>query len=135
RTVIPRAEIAGPPAKSLDSERWAGAVDSAGGTTLATILTRMRYHASVAACGLAGGSQLQTTVIPFLLRGVNLLGIDSVMAPLAERRAAWDRLARDLPKGKLSSIASTIPLSGILECADRILAGEVKGRIVIDVNA
>src|SRR5712691_4965023 len=96
-----RATLAAKPSRPLDSERWAGAIDAIGGTTLATILTQLKYRASVAACGLAGGSDLPATVIPFLLRGVNLLGIDSVMCPRKLRIEAWRRLARDLPLDKL----------------------------------
>ena len=99
--LIERAALAATPARPLDSERWAGAIDAVGGTTLATILTQLKYRASVAACGLAGGSDLPATVIPFLLRGVNLLGIDSVMCPREERIEAWRRLARDLPLDRL----------------------------------
>ncbi len=95
--LIDRAELATPPARPLDSERWAGVVDAVGGTTLAHVLTQVKYGGGVAACGLAGGSDLPTSVIPFLLRGVNLLGIDSVMCPIERRRAAWARLVRDLP--------------------------------------
>ena len=99
--LIDRASLAAKPARPLDSERWAGAVDAVGGTTLATILTQLYYRASVAACGLAGGSEVPATVIPFLLRGVNLLGIDSVMCPRDERIEAWQRLARDLALDRL----------------------------------
>jgi len=95
--LIDRAALAAMPTRPLDRERWAGAVDAVGGTTLATILTQLNYRASVASCGLTGGSDLPATVIPFLLRGVNLLGIDSVMCPYEERVAAWRRLAGDLP--------------------------------------
>ena len=94
KTIIDRAELAKTPTRPLDSERWAGAIDAVGGTTLATILTQLRYHSAVASCGLAGGSEFSATVIPFLLRGVNLLGIDSVMCPLPRRRTAWSSAAR-----------------------------------------
>jgi acrylyl-CoA reductase (NADPH) len=102
---------------------------------LATILTQLKYRASVAACGLAGGSDLPATVIPFLLRGVNLLGIDSVMCPREERITAWQRLARDLPRDKLDRMTETVPLSASPELAPKILAGGIRGRIVIDVTA
>jgi acrylyl-CoA reductase (NADPH) len=132
--VIDRAILAAKPSRPLDSERWAGAVDAVGGTTLATILTQLKYRASVAACGLAGGSDLAATVIPFLLRGVNLLGIDSVMCPREERIEAWRRLARDLPLDKLDQMTETAPLSALPELAPKILAGETRGRIVVDVT-
>jgi len=133
--LIDRAALAQKPARPLDRERWAGAIDAVGGATLATVLTQVKYRASVAACGLAGGSDLPATVIPFLLRGVNLLGIDSVMCPRDERIEAWHRLARDLPLDKLETITQTVPLAEVPALAPRILKGEVRGRIVIDVNA
>jgi len=128
---IDRAELAKPPARPLDSEKWAGAIDSVGGTTLASVLTQMAYRSSVASCGLAGGSELNTTVVPFLLRGVNLLGIDSVMCPIDRRRAAWQRLARDLPKDKLDALTETVPIESVGDWAGRILKGGVRGRLVV----
>jgi acrylyl-CoA reductase (NADPH) len=133
--LIDRSTLAAGPVRPLDSERWAGAVDAVGGTTLATILTQLNYRASVAACGLAGGSDLPATVIPFLLRGVNLLGIDSVMCPRDERTEAWQQLARDLPLDRLERITQTVPLSALPELAPKILKGEVRGRTVVDVAA
>lgn len=133
--VMPRAVLATAPKRPLDSERWDGAVDAVGGTTLATILTQLRYRASVAACGLAGGSDLPTTVIPFLLRGVNLLGIDSVMCPREQRIEAWSRLARDLPLDRLDRMIEEVPLSQIAGLASRILGGQIRGRTVIDVHS
>jgi acrylyl-CoA reductase (NADPH) len=133
--LIDRATLAGKPSRPLDSERWAGAVDAVGGTTLATILTQLKYRANVAACGLAGGSDLPATVIPFLLRGVNLLGIDSVMCPRDERTDAWQRLARDLPLDRLEQMTQTVPLSTLPELAPKILKGEVRGRTAVDVSA
>ena len=130
--IIDRASLSSPPARPLDSERWAGAIDAVGGVTLATILTQLKYRASVAACGLAGGSDLPASVIPFLLRGVNLLGIDSVMCPPKERAEAWERLARDLPQGHLARMTTTVPLSQLPALAPRILQGGVRGRIVVD---
>ncbi|HXP30516.1 MAG TPA: MDR family oxidoreductase [Stellaceae bacterium] len=132
---IDRAELAKPPARPLDNERWAGAVDAVGSTTLASILTQLRYRASVAACGLAGGNDLPASVIPFLLRGVNLLGIDSVLCPLERRRVAWNRLARDLPAEALESMTETVPLAALPELGRRILEGGIRGRIVVDLQA
>jgi acrylyl-CoA reductase (NADPH) len=131
---VDRAELAKAPARPLDGERWAGAIDSVGGTTLATVITQLAYRASVASCGLAGGSDLALTVVPFLLRGVNLLGIDSVMCPADRRRAAWQRLARDLPQDKLDAITETIPLDSVGDWAGRILKGGVRGRLVIAMS-
>jgi acrylyl-CoA reductase (NADPH) len=133
--IVERGALAQPPAKPLDSERWAGAVDSVGGTTLATVLTQMKYRGSVAACGLAGGSKLDTTVIPFLLRGVNLLGIDSVMCPMPQRREAWQRLARDLPLDKLDSMIVAAKLADLPRLAGDILKGQVRGRVVVETGA
>ena len=134
-SIIDRAELATPPNKPLAGERWAGAVDAVGGTTLASLLAAMRHRASVAACGLAGGNELHTTLVPFLLRGVNLLGIDSVLSPRAERQQAWRRLTTDLPMDKLDAMTSVAPLAEVPALAARILKGEVRGRLVIDVNA
>jgi len=133
--VVERASLAVEPKRPLDTERWAGAIDAVGGTTLATVLTQLKYGGAVAACGLAGGNALATTVLPFLLRGVNLLGIDSVMCPIAPRREAWARLVRDLPMDKLDALTETAPLSALPTLAGQILKGEVRGRVVIDVNA
>jgi acrylyl-CoA reductase (NADPH) len=133
--LIDRAALAAKPTRPLDRERWAGVIDAVGGMTLATVLTQLKYRASVAACGLAGGSDLPATVIPFLLRGVNLLGIDSVMCPPDERIEAWRRLARDLPLDKLEALTETVPLADVPGLAPRILKGEVRGRIVIDLAA
>lgn len=132
--VIHRSTLASPPARPLDRERWDGAIDAIGGVTLATILTQLKYRASVAACGLAGGSDLATTVIPFLLRGVNLLGIDSVMCPKDLRAEAWRRLAHDLPLDRLDRMIEEIPLSQVVGLAPRILSGQLRGRTVIDVH-
>src|SRR2546421_377654 len=121
--LIDRAALAAKPSRPLDRERWAGAIDAVGGTTLATVLTQLKYRASVAVCGLAGGSDLPATVIPFLLRGVNLLGIDSVMCPRDERIEAWGRLARDLPLDKLEALTQTVPLADALGFAPRSLKG------------
>jgi acrylyl-CoA reductase (NADPH) len=134
-TIVDRSELAAPSSRPLLSERWIGAVDAVGGTTLAHVLATLKYHSSVAACGLAGGNELATTVLPFLLRGVNLLGIDSVMCPKPLRAEAWHRLARDLPTAKLDALTSRAGLRDLPGLADRILAGQVRGRMVIDVNA
>ena len=120
--------------KPLEAERFSGAVDAVGGTTLAGLLTRMKYDSSVAACGLAGGSGLSTTVLPFILRGVNLLGIDSVMIPLQRRVEAWNRLAQDLPLMHLEEAMQTVTLEEVPRLAQEILAGQVRGRIVVDLS-
>jgi acrylyl-CoA reductase (NADPH) len=117
----------------LDSEAWAGVIDSVGGSTLATVLPQIMAHGSVASCGLAGGAKLETTVIPFLLRGVNILGIDSVMCPIDRRRTAWSRLAKDLPVEKLDSTIQTATLENIAGYAPEILAGKVRGRVVVEI--
>jgi acrylyl-CoA reductase (NADPH) len=131
--IIDRAAFSTAPSRPLDRERWDGAIDAVGGATLATILTQLRYRASVAACGLAGGSDLPGTVIPFLLRAVNLLGIDSVMCPREPRIEAWRRLARDLPLDKLDAMTDEVKLSQVADLAPRILGGQVRGRTVINV--
>ena len=131
--LIDRATLAAKPSRPLDAERWAGAIDAVGGTTLATILTQLKYRASVAACGLAGGSDLPATVIPFLLRGVNLLGINSVMCPRDERTEAWQRLVHDLPLDRLDRMTETVALSALPGLAPKILGGATRGRIVVDV--
>ncbi|HUN48225.1 MAG TPA: MDR family oxidoreductase [Stellaceae bacterium] len=133
--IVERAILAKPPQRPLDSERWAGAVDAVGSTTLASVLTQLKYGASVAACGLAGGNDLPTTVIPFLLRGVNLLGIDSVMCPKPRREAAWARIVGDLPMEKLDALTEVQPLSALPDLAGKILKGGIRGRVVIDVRA
>jgi acrylyl-CoA reductase (NADPH) len=132
--LIDRAALAEKPTRPLDRERWAGAIDAVGGNTLATILTQLRYRAAAAACGLAGGSDLPASVIPFLLRGVSLLGIDSVMCPRDERVAAWNRLARDLPLDRLDRMTETVPLADLPDLAPRILKGAVRGRVVVAVG-
>lgn len=118
----------------LQKERWAGAVDVVGGMTLVNVLAQTKYGRAVAACGLAGGADLPGTVLPHILRSVALLGVDSVMAPLAKREQAWQRLARDLPASKLAEITRVEPMSKLVELAGSILAGEVRGRVVIDVK-
>ncbi len=135
KTFVDRAELAKPVSRPLDSERWAGAIDAVGSTTLATLLTQLKYGGSVAACGLAGGNDLPASVVPFLLRGVNLLGIDSVMCPADRRQAAWARLARDLPMEKLDALTEVVPLDAVVELSKKILKGGIRGRIVIDLAA
>jgi acrylyl-CoA reductase (NADPH) len=132
--IIDRAELAEPSSRPLESERFAGCIDAVGGTTLARVLGQMKYRCSVAAVGLAGGSDLHATVIPFLLRGVNLLGIDSVYQPMAPRRAAWQRLARDLDLAKLEDMIVAAGLQDLPRLADDILQGRVQGRVVVDPN-
>ena len=128
-----RAELAGP-AKPLAKERWAGAIDAVGGTMLANIISMIGYHGAVAACGNAGGMELPTSVAPFILRGISLLGIDSVRQPKAVRIAAWDRLAKDLDPKKLAAMTTRIPFSGIVNAAHDIMAGKVRGRLVVDIG-
>jgi acrylyl-CoA reductase (NADPH) len=130
--VIDRNELSGP-AKPLAKERWAGGVDSVGSTTLANLLSMTKYGGAVAACGLAAGMDLPSSVAPFILRGVCLLGIDSVMCPIEPRKAAWQRLATDLDRAKLAEITQEIPLSEVVEWGPKILAGQVRGRIVVKI--
>tara|TARA_B100000674_G_C37934098_1_gene959443 strand:- start:312 stop:1310 length:999 start_codon:yes stop_codon:yes gene_type:complete len=132
--IFPREDFAGPAKAPLNSERWAGAVDTVGANTLANVLSQMKYGCSVAACGLAGGSKLDTTVIPFLLRGVNLLGIDSVVQPHDARCAAWKRISSDLPLKRLDSLTQTISLRDVPKAATDILNGSVRGRLIIDFS-
>ncbi len=122
------------PGKPLQAERWAGVVDAAGSHTLANACAQTRYGGAVAACGLAQGMDLPITVLPFILRGVRLLGIDSVMAPMPARLQAWDRLARDLDLQLLDLIAQEIALSEVVDTAARFMSGEVRGRYIVDVN-
>lgn len=132
-TIVPRADLAAEKPKPMQSERWNHAVDTVGGRVLANLLPGMRYGTSVAACGNAGGNDFATTVLPFILRGVNLLGIDSVMKPLPERKQAWARLVRDLPLDRLDAMTSVFGLRDLPELGARILKGQVRGRVVIDV--
>jgi acrylyl-CoA reductase (NADPH) len=129
--IVARADLADAPTRPLDKELWAGAIDSVGGPMLARVLTQMKYGGSVAAVGLAGGANLPATVIPFLLRGVNLLGIDSVMKPYADRLAAWQRVAQDLPLDKLESMIEPASLDDLPRLGEAILKGQVKGRVVV----
>ena len=130
--IVPRDELAGKQ-KPLLKERWAGGVDAVGSHVLANLLAATRYNGTVAACGLAAGMDLPVTVAPFILRGVTLAGIDSVYVPGPRRRAAWHRLAKDLPAGRLTSISRTIDLAAVEEAAGELLAGRIKGRLVVDL--
>jgi len=130
--VIDRSELSGP-AKPLAKERWAGGIDSVGSTTLANILSMTKYRGAIAACGLAAGMDLPSSVAPFILRSVCLLGIDSVMCPIELRKVAWSRLASDLDPGKLIEITHEIGLDEVIAAGAKILAGEVRGRIVVKI--
>ena len=132
--VIDRADLAAP-GRALGKERWAGAVDAVGSHTLANVIAQTRYGGAVTACGLAQGMDLPASVAPFILRGVTLVGIDSVMAPTPRRIEAWSRLARDLDLGKLEAMTTRVTLADVPAVAARILEGQVRGRIVVDVNA
>jgi acrylyl-CoA reductase (NADPH) len=133
--IVPRADLAETVKRPLESETWTGCVDAVGGAMLARVLGQMKYGASVAAVGLAGGAGLPATVVPFLLRGVNLLGIDSVMQPYANRVRAWERIGRDLPMDKLEAMIQPATLADLPELGAEILRGQVRGRVVVDVNA
>jgi acrylyl-CoA reductase (NADPH) len=118
----------------LAKERWAGGIDAVGSTTLANLLSMTRYGGAVAACGLAGGMDLPASVAPFILRGVCLYGIDSVMCPIEQRREAWKRLETGLDRSKLAAMTREIGFSGVPEAAAAILAGQVRGRIVVKIG-
>jgi len=131
--VIERGELTGTP-RALGKERWAGGIDTVGSATLANVLSMTSYGGAVAACGLAGGMDLPTSVAPFILRGVCLLGIDSVMCPLKRRREAWNRLASDLDRGKLAAMTSEVGLGQVQDFGSAILEGRVRGRIVVKIG-
>ena len=133
-SVIDRAEYA-ERGKPMQRERWAGVIDTAGSNTLANACAQTKYGGAVAACGLAQGADFPATVMPFILRGVSLLGIDSVMAPKGPRLKAWERLARDLDASSLDAIAQEIGLGDAIETAERFMDGTIKGRYVVNVNA
>jgi len=133
--IVARQDLNETVKRPLEGETWAGCVDAVGGAMLARVLGQMKYGASVAAVGLAGGAGLPATVIPFLLRGVNLLGIDSVMQPFENRQRAWARIARDLPMDKLEAMIVPATLSDLPKLGKDILKGQVKGRVVVDLNA
>ena len=131
--IVDRRELAAP-GKPLAKERWAAGVDSVGSTTLANLLAMTKYRGAIAACGLAGGMDLPSSVAPFILRGVSLLGIDSVMAPKAVRLEAWQRLARALDQDKLAAMTSTIGLADVIEAGKAIVAGKIRGRTVVEIG-
>ncbi len=131
--IIERKELSGPP-RPLAKERWAGGIDAVGSTTLANVLSMTRYGGAVAACGLAGGMDLPGSVAPFILRGISLLGIDSVMCPLPLRREAWRRLETDLDWSKIAAMVSEIGLADVIAAGQRIVEGQVRGRIVVKIG-
>ena len=132
--IIERSEMMIEPKRPLQGEYWAGCIDAVGGKMLANVLTQIKHGGCVAACGLAGGANLATTVIPFLLRGVNLLGVDSVMCPIGRRKEAWARLAKDIPSQAVGNITQIVGLEELPDLADKILAGQIAGRVVVDLN-
>jgi acrylyl-CoA reductase (NADPH) len=131
--VIARADLTGS-ARPLAKERWAGGIDTVGSTTLANVLSMTRYGGAVAACGLAGGMDLPTSVAPFILRGVSLLGIESVMSPLTVRNQAWKRLATELDRHKLAKMVEEIDLGGVIEMGKKIVEGGIRGRLVVKIQ-
>jgi acrylyl-CoA reductase (NADPH) len=131
--IVSREELSGP-AKPLAKERWAGGIDTVGSTTLANVLSQTSYGGAVAACGLAGGMDLPTTVAPFILRGVSLIGIDSVMCPQKRRREAWKRLDSDLDRAKLADMTTEIGLFDVIEAGRQIVEGRVRGRLVVKIG-
>lgn len=132
--ILDRAALSAPSKRPLDTERWAAAIDNVGGDTLAGLLRSMAIGGSVASCGLAGGAAFNGTVFPFILRGVNILGIDSVRVPNAQRREIWGRVVRDLPLALLDEMITVAPLKDIFELGEQIVAGKIRGRTVIDVT-
>ena len=131
--VVDRAEIAAP-GRALEGETWAAAIDTVGGDTLAGIIRALAYNGAVAACGNAGGVQLNTTVFPFILRGTKLLGVESVLCPFNRRQVAWARLAQDLTPELLDSLVQVVSLANVPEVSRQIVAGQIRGRVVVDVN-
>ncbi len=131
--IIDRESLSKPP-RPLESERWSGAVDTVGGTTLARLLAGARLHGCVAACGLAASAELQTTVMPFILRGVSLRGVDSAWCQMDRRKEAWQRLAREMPLELLQEISRTAPLQEVPELSEKILRGEIRGRVVVELS-
>lgn len=132
--LVTREEMNQPP-RALEGQRWAGAIDTVGSTLLARVLAEMVYGGCVAACGLAGGADLPTTVMPFILRNVSLRGVDSVMCPVERRKQAWQRLVTDLPADALGEIGHVATLEELPTLAEQIIAGQVRGRVIVDVNA
>lgn len=135
RQILDRSVLAKPSGRPLESERWGGAIDSVGGDTLAALLPTMAYRSTVAACGMAGGTALSTSVFPFILRGVALVGVESVQCPQLVRREAWTRLARDLPAAALDQIVQVARLDEVPRLSQEILRGHIRGRVAVDVNA
>ncbi len=133
-TILNRAETTAPPGKPLVAERWQGCVDTVGGAVLAGVLPAVKYNGSVAACGNAGGNDVPANILPFLLRGVSLLGIDSAVKPMPERREAWGRLTRDLPLDRLDAMTTVVRLDDVPGWGGKILKGQVRGRVVIDLT-
>jgi len=131
--VIARTELSGP-VRPLAKERWAGGIDTVGSNTLANVLAMTRYGGAIAACGLAGGMDLPASVAPFILRGVSLLGIESVMAPLALRKKAWERLEKELDRRKLAQMTEEIGLTGVITAGEKIVNGAVRGRLVVKIG-
>jgi acrylyl-CoA reductase (NADPH) len=131
--VLPRSEFS-EPGRPLGKERWAGAIDVAGGHVLANVCASMRYRGTVAACGLAAGMAFPVTVAPFILRGVTLAGVDSVMCPIADRREAWRRLAQDLDPALLANLSETLSLQDCIPAAERLLAGQIRGRVIVPLD-
>ena len=132
--ILDRNTLTAPSKRPLDSERWAGAVDSVGGDTLAAIVRGLVANGSVAACGVAGGAALNTTVFPFILRGVKLLGVNSVYISQSDRQLIWERLTRDLPLPLLDSMTQEAPLEAVFELGEKIIGGGVRGRTVIKIS-
>jgi acrylyl-CoA reductase (NADPH) len=131
--IIDRSELSATPGRALERERWNGAIDTVGGTTLAGLLPSIAPNRAIALCGLAGGAEFTTTVMPFILRGVSLLGINSVYVTPQERRGVWERLSRDLPLDLLDSMTEVAPLDRVIELGKQVLEGKIRGRTVIDV--
>lgn len=134
-SIMARSEFADGPTRPLGTQRWQGAIDTVGSATLASVISQIDYGGAVAACGLVGGNDLPTSTLPFILRAVRLIGVDSVQTPMAQRRDARGRLGRDLPLEKLESMTTVEPLARVPELASDILAGSIQGRVVVDVNA
>ena len=131
--IVDRATLSAP-GKPLGKERWAAGIDSVGSTTLANLLAQTLYGGAIAACGLAGGMDLPASVAPFILRGVKLIGVDSVQCPMAPRRAAWERIPRDLDREKLAAMTTTVPFADVFDVGKEILAGKVRGRVVVEIG-